>query len=123
MASGRRATSGHGAAVSDRRSNRRFRRRVRIVLAGIAVLLLAASYAFLLENHQPRARARLTSGSRAVDLGGLAAEVQANIAAEHVQSTERSSQVDRHELSDPDDAPPASERPAIRRARALVKRW
>jgi hypothetical protein len=96
---------------------------VRIGLAGVAVLLVAASYAFLLANRQPRARARVTHGSTAVDLGGLAAEVQANIAAQHVQSAERSSQVDRHELTDPDEAPPASERPAIRRARALVKRW
>jgi hypothetical protein len=87
------------------------------------VLLLTASYAFLLASRQPHARTRVTTRSSTVGLGGLAAEVQANIASQRVHAAEQSSQVDRHELTDPDDAPPASQRPGIRDARALVTRW
>ena len=97
------------------------RRRARIVLAALAALALTASLAFMLADRQPRARARVSQQTANFD--GLAAEVQANIAEQREQAVERSSGVDRHQLPDPDDQPPAAQVPAIRSAERLVRRW
>jgi hypothetical protein len=97
------------------------RRRARIVLAALAALALTASLAFLLADPRPHARAR--ASEQTANFDGLAAEVQANIAEQREQAVERSSGVDRHQLPDPDDQPPAAEMPAIRSAERLVRRW
>ena len=99
------------------------RRRARIVLAALAALALTGSLAFLLADRQPRARTRETHTEQTANFDGLAAEVQANITEQREQAVERSSGVDRHELPDPDDQPPAAEVPAIRSAERLVRRW
>jgi len=97
------------------------RRRARIVLAALAALALTASLAFLLADPRPHTRAR--ASEQTANFDGLAAEVQANIAEQREQAVERSSGVDRHELPDPDDQPPAARVPAIRSAERLVRRW
>jgi hypothetical protein len=96
------------------------RGRVRIALAVVATLAVVASLTFALLDRGPRARARQPETG---NLSGLAAEVQANIAAQREQSIEHRAGVDRHELADPDDQPPAAEVPAITAADRLVRRW
>ena len=95
--------------------------RGRIALAVLAALLIAGTLAFtVLDRH---ARARVTTFSPSANVGALAAQIQASIANQRERATERSAQVDRHELRDPDDAPPRAEVPAIERMQRVARRW
>lgn len=98
------------------------RQRAHVAAAVGAVLLLGVSFAFLLADWQPHEHAHITQPA-AANLGGLAARIQASIAAQHKQSIEQAWKVDHHEVPDPRQTPPASEAPAIESARQVVKRW
>jgi hypothetical protein len=98
-------------------------RRARVAAALAAVSLLAVSFAFLLADRQPPTGARVTNPAARANLGGLAAQIQANIAAQRAPSLEWSWQVEHHEVPDPEEAPPPSEAPAIASAGGVLKRW
>jgi hypothetical protein len=94
-----------------------------IALAGIAlVLLLGCAVLFFGGGDvHPRSRARAHAGE--VNPGELAAEIQADIAERQLQRAERLSQVNRHELPDPDDQPPPGEEPAIRQVERVTRHF
>jgi hypothetical protein len=98
-------------------------RRARIALAVVAVLLLVGSFAFLVADRQPRARARVTNDVGTTNFGGLVAVVERKIAEQGEQATIRRWEVDHHELPDPEDPPAPAEIPAITQASRVVKRW
>jgi hypothetical protein len=109
--------------VSDDHLGTRPVRRAQIVLAGVGMLLLVGSSAFLVADRQPRVRARVTTDTAATDFGGLVAVVESKIAEQSEQAITRRWQVDHHEVPDPEDPPTAAEIPAIRQASRVVKRW
>ncbi len=110
--------------MSSRQQGRRpGHQRTRIAVAAAAVLPLAVSFAFLLADRQPHAQPRVTNPGAVTSLGGLAAQIQAGIAAQREQSIAREWQVEHHEVPDPDEAPPPSEVPAIESASRVLKRW
>jgi hypothetical protein len=97
--------------------------RGRIALAVLAALLIAGTLAFTILDHRSLSRARASKFSSTANVGALAAQIQTSIADQRERATERSAQVDRHELRDPDDAPPRPEVPAIERVEQVVRRW
>ena len=98
-------------------------RRPQIAIAALAALAVLGSLAFLVADHQPPARARVTRHVHTVDIGALAAQIQASISTQREQASEHSAQVDWHELRAPDDQRPASEAQAIVSAESVVRRW
>lgn len=109
--------------MTDQRQRSSGQPRARITAAVLAALAVAGSLVFMIADGHPRARARVTSSAPAGDAGGLAAQIQANIAAQREHASERSTQIDRHALRDPDDQPLASEIPAIAGAQRVVRHW
>jgi hypothetical protein len=89
-------------------------RRAVIALVLVALLLVVGCAVFLFAgahgHRDVHARARV----RDTNPGGLAAEIQANIAEAQLQAAERRYQVDRHENPRPDDEPPARQVPSIK---------
>jgi hypothetical protein len=95
----------------------------RIVLAALAALTLAASLVLLFADRQPPSRATPTGTRTDANLGALAAQIQAHIAAQGQQSIQREWEIAHHEVPDPALTPPATQIPAIERADRVVRRW
>jgi hypothetical protein len=107
---------------------------VRIAAALAAALLLVVSFAFLLADRHPRARARVaihpaevasngSAGSATVDIPRLAGEVEASIAEQEKRATVRHWLAEHHELPVGDETPSAAQAPAVAGVGRVVRRW